>query len=151
MASRQTWRTPHNVYTQNHADWQFQDFIQYSKLKNLPIPNGLASSSKQSQTIDASKRQKLAPGQVYSISCPFFSPLLMLFVSSLLSIQQAQLQIETKLFSLLTMVWLMTRIQMETNTPHFPPSTRSMLLITIPKVNTISINILMPIILDHPY
>ena len=37
MASKQTWCTPHNVYTQKCADQQFEDFAQ-----NLLIPNGLA-------------------------------------------------------------------------------------------------------------
>jgi hypothetical protein len=90
MASRQTRRTPHNVYTQKRADREFEDFIQYSQSKNFPIPNGLASpSKKRSQAIDDShlnalKRQRLAPGQVHFNSFRFFQPsLIMLFISSL--------------------------------------------------------------------
>jgi hypothetical protein len=115
MASRQTQRTPHNVYTQKRADQQFQDFVQYSKSKNLPIPNGLASSSKRSQAIDdnhlnAPKRQKIAPGQVHLNFLFFFPSSLMLFFSSLSWIRQAQIWMETKPFPLLTTTWLMTRI-----------------------------------------
>jgi hypothetical protein len=57
---------------------------------------------------------------------------------------------ETKPFPLSTTTRLVTRIRMETNTP---PSMRSMLLITIPKVNAIPINVPTPIrnLSDHPY
>ena len=88
MASRQTRRTPHNVYTQKRADREFQDFVQHSKSKNLPIPSGLASSSKRSQAVDDNhpnvpKRQKLAPRQVQFNFLLVFWSSLMLFVSSL--------------------------------------------------------------------
>ena len=90
MASRQPQRTPHNVYTQKRTDRQFQDFIQHSKSKNLPIPNGLVSSgSKRSQAIDnahpnALKRQRLGLEHVQFNFLSFFGSSLILFFSSLL-------------------------------------------------------------------
>lgn len=155
MASRRRC-TPHNVYTQKRADQQFQDFLQYSKSKNLPIPDGLtsgsSSSSEQFQAIDrnhpnAPKRQRLAPGQVnYDFLLFFQSSLIMiLFVSSLSWIQQAQIQMETKLFSLSMTSQLMTSLRtwMETNTPHF------LTVDTIP----IQVIVLTPIrnVFDHPH
>ena len=105
-SSKQTRRTPHNVYTQKRADQEFQDFVQYSKSKNLPIPNLpiLASSSKRSQAIDdsdnhpnAPKRQKLPLGQVHFNFVFFFRSSLMFA-----RIQPAQIRMETKLFPLST-------------------------------------------------
>jgi hypothetical protein len=131
MSSRQTRRTPHNVYTQKHADQQFLDFVNYSKTKDLPIPH-VASSSKRSHDShatddnhpNAAKIQKLALGLV-NFTFLLLWPSLILFVSSLLRIQLAQIRMQAKPFPMpvSTTTQLVTRFQMETNTPHFPLST----------------------------
>jgi hypothetical protein len=65
MAPKQKRRTPRNIYTEKHAEQEFQDFIQHSRLANLPIPKNLLPPSEPSQ---ASKRQRLAIPEV----CQYF-------------------------------------------------------------------------------
>jgi hypothetical protein len=70
MTSKQKRRTPHNIYTEKRAEREFQDFIQHSKSKNVPIPDRLLATSKPPQDTNenapaAPKRQKLTPPEVH--------------------------------------------------------------------------------------
>lgn len=52
MASNKKRRTPHNIYTEKRAEQQFQDFIQHTILRNLPIPESILSPSRLPQVTD---------------------------------------------------------------------------------------------------
>jgi hypothetical protein len=52
MASKQKRHTPRNIYTEKHAEQEFQDFIQHSGLKNMLIPDTLLVTSKLPQATD---------------------------------------------------------------------------------------------------
>ena len=113
------------------------------------------------QPSECAQRQRLALGQVYFNFLSFFQFSLMLFLSSLPQIHQAQILLhyprilmETKLIPLSMTMQLINRIWMpQTNTTHLPWLTRLMLLITILKVNTTAINILTLIrnLFNHPH
>jgi hypothetical protein len=77
MPSKQKRRTPRNIYTEERAEREFHDFIQHSRLANLPIPENLLSRSELPQATDsdhptASKRQRLTLSEVCQISYLFF-------------------------------------------------------------------------------
>jgi hypothetical protein len=64
MASKQKRRTPRNIYTEKHAEREFQSFVRYHQLNNLPIPENLIPPSELPQAGDdncpsAAKRQRL--------------------------------------------------------------------------------------------
>ena len=72
MASTRKRRTPRNIYTEKRAEREFQDFIQHSKSKDLPIPERLLATSKRPQATEdsgltAPQRQRLTPPEVRQI------------------------------------------------------------------------------------
>jgi hypothetical protein len=69
MASKQKRRTPRNIYTEKHAEREFQDFIRRSQLNNLPIPEDLIPPSGLARATNDNrlKRQRLALPEVRQI------------------------------------------------------------------------------------
>ena len=46
MPSKRKRRVPRNIYTEQHADREFQDFIKDSISRNMPVPEGPIPSSR---------------------------------------------------------------------------------------------------------
>ena len=64
MTSKQKRHTPHNIYTEKCAEQEFQDFIQYSKSKNVLGTLKLPQATNENAPV-APKQQKLTPPEVH--------------------------------------------------------------------------------------
>lgn len=81
MASQQRRRPPRNIYTEEHAEREFQDFIQHARLKNLPIPENILPAPQATVDPSALKRQKHTPPEV----CQNFLIIFVISISNLIS------------------------------------------------------------------